>query len=264
MQGRLAAGDYPALLPHFDPRVLQGDGYPVYSQLWADVAQPRELLVSDIDQLIVLAIKPAVRTSRTDPLPLGFGGPFGALCAIPEILMDPATGRKTEFRTWYPTLSDPNSVHLPLGQVEQWRVIAFGTNMVHPLGNPLLHAEAMAQSYASRAVGGRNFWKRFVLVATTGAPCGMCAASFKWSMPRWIVSGDSLSGAVDVGFHEAQSVLESDGAPRASAPIDSWVSELRASGIEVVTHIQSALVENELYRPYTGVVYNSGPDDPTG
>lgn len=254
---------YPALLPGFDPRHLPGDGFPVYPQLWADVPAPAALFAATPEELIELSIRPAERTSRTEPLPGGIGGPFGSLCAIPEQLVAPESGAVVTFRDWYPRLAAPHAVTLAFAAVRQWRVIAFGTNLVHPLGNPLLHAECVAQGYASRAVGGRNFWKRFVLIATTGAPCGMCAASFKWSMPRWVVSGDAIAGAMQVGFHEAQ---PHDCAPSSAsaAHTDSWVEDLRRSGIEVQTGVSSALVEERLYRPYRGVVYNSGPTDPTG
>lgn len=253
--------DYPALAEQFDPRLLPGDGIPVYPQLWADVHSPTGYIVRSAEALVRAAIKPAVRTSRTDPLPGGPGGPFGAACAVPERVLRSTDGSEVSFRTWLAENVQPERLALPFSHVLTWRIVALGTNLVQPLHHPCYHAEIVAQGYAGRAVGGRNFWKRFVLVATTGAPCAMCAASFQWSRPRWIIGGAPVSAAKAAGFHEAYAhekmcePVEAD---------DEWIGKLRSCGIEVIPNVAADDVVEELYRPYLGPIYNSGADDPTG
>ncbi len=77
-------------------------------------------------------------------------------------------------------------------------VIAFGVNLVPSSGNPVLHAETVAISLASRRLaepGG-------VTMFASCEPCIMCLGASHWAEIRRIVSGANKDDAEAVGFSE--------------------------------------------------------------
>jgi len=257
---------YPALNPDFDPSLKQE------TQFWHNVSSPKEAFIHSLDSLMLHAIDAATLSSSLQAVfPNGRrGGPFGVAGAIPwEINLD---GKRQLFRDWYPTLKEPSKVTLDETSVFSWRVVVRAANLVEVLDDYTAHAEGIFARYVGEVCGGRNLWKRFVAIASTGAPCGMCAQAIgAWGCPRIFLSGASIAQAILAGFHEARSELELENirsaSEHSSADDDSWAIAFRAKGIVVRTGLMETEVIEKLYKPYLnsgGTLYNSGPNDPSG
>ena len=73
-----------------------------------------------------------------------------------------------------------------LGEKEQ-RVVAKGHNMTERLSDPTAHAEMIALTGATSAIGGKHLNKCTLYV--TVEPCPMCAAALNWAQVGRIVYG---------------------------------------------------------------------------
>ena len=73
-----------------------------------------------------------------------------------------------------------------LGEKEQ-RVVAKGHNMTERLSDPTAHAEMIALTGATEAIGGKYLNKCTLYV--TVEPCPMCAAALNWAQIGRIVYG---------------------------------------------------------------------------
>ena len=78
---------------------------------------------------------------------------------------------------------------IPIGAVivSGGRIIGKGHNMVERLGDPTAHAEMIAITAATEAVGGKYLTGCTLYV--TVEPCPMCAAALAWSQISRIVYG---------------------------------------------------------------------------
>ena len=80
---------------------------------------------------------------------------------------------------------------VPIGAVVvcRGRVIARGHNMTERLNDPTAHAEMIAVTAASEAVGGK--YLNDCTIYVTVEPCPMCAGALAWSQIGKVVSGAS-------------------------------------------------------------------------
>ena len=80
---------------------------------------------------------------------------------------------------------------VPIGAVIVWngRVIAKGHNMTERLSDPTAHAEMIAITAATEAVGGKYLNECTLYV--TVEPCPMCAGALAWSQIGSVVFGAS-------------------------------------------------------------------------
>ena len=78
---------------------------------------------------------------------------------------------------------------VPIGAVVvcRGRVIARGHNMTERLHDPTAHAEMIALTAATEALGGK--YLRDCTLYVTVEPCPMCAAAMNWSQVTRIVYG---------------------------------------------------------------------------
>ena len=78
---------------------------------------------------------------------------------------------------------------VPIGAVVVWkgRVIAKGHNMTERLADPTAHAEMIAITAATEAVGGKYLNECTLYV--TVEPCPMCAGALAWSQIGEVVYG---------------------------------------------------------------------------
>ena len=82
---------------------------------------------------------------------------------------------------------------VPIGAVIVWngRVIAKGHNMTERLADPTAHAEMIAITAATEAVGGK--YLNDCTLYVTVEPCPMCAGALAWSQIGSVVYGASDS-----------------------------------------------------------------------
>ena len=80
---------------------------------------------------------------------------------------------------------------VPIGAVIVWkdRVIAKGHNMTERLADPTAHAEMIAITAATEAVGGK--YLNDCTLYVTVEPCPMCAGALAWSQIGGVVYGAS-------------------------------------------------------------------------
>lgn len=80
---------------------------------------------------------------------------------------------------------------VPIGAVVIWngRIIAKGHNMTERLSDPTAHAEMIAITAATEAVGGKYLNECTLYV--TVEPCPMCAGALAWSQIGQVVYGAS-------------------------------------------------------------------------
>ena len=78
---------------------------------------------------------------------------------------------------------------VPVGAVVVWkgRVIAKGHNMTERLSDPTAHAEMIAITAATEAIGGKYLNECTLYV--TVEPCPMCAGALAWSQIGCVVYG---------------------------------------------------------------------------
>ncbi len=88
-------------------------------------------------------------------------------------------------------------------EMETGRLVSVGMNLVVPLNNCMLHAEAVALMMAGGRVGSYTLdgEVRHELV-TSCAPCAMCLGAALWSGVRRIVCGATSADAERIGFDE--------------------------------------------------------------
>lgn len=107
-------------------------------------------------------------------------------------------------------LSRQNVVHEsggPFGaavfELETGRLVAVGMNLVVPLSNCMLHAEAVALMMAGRRVESYSLDVGVPHeLVTSCAPCAMCLGAALWSGVRRIVCGARSGDAERIGFDE--------------------------------------------------------------
>ena len=162
--------------------------------------------LADDDERMGLAIELSARNVAA-----GTGGPFGA------IVVDTGDGR----------------------------LLGVGVNRVVPLGNSLLHAEAVAVMGAERRVGSFTLADRSRELHASCAPCAMCLGAIHWSGVVRLVCGATREDAESLGFDEG--------------PVfDESYSYLEQHGVEVVQDIRSEEAA-EVMRTYLdrgGPIYN--------
>ena len=80
---------------------------------------------------------------------------------------------------------------VPVGAVVVWkgRVIAKGHNMTERLSDPTAHAEMIAITAATEAIGGK--YLNDCTLYVTVEPCPMCAGALAWSQIGCVVYGAS-------------------------------------------------------------------------
>ena len=80
---------------------------------------------------------------------------------------------------------------VPIGAIIVWngRIIAKGHNMTERLGDPTAHAEMIAITAATEAVGGK--YLNDCTLYVTVEPCPMCAGALAWSQIGEVVYGAS-------------------------------------------------------------------------
>ena len=80
---------------------------------------------------------------------------------------------------------------VPIGAVVVWngRIVAKGNNMTERLADPTAHAEMIAITAATEAVGGKYLNECTLYV--TVEPCPMCAGALAWSQIGGVVYGAS-------------------------------------------------------------------------
>ena len=80
---------------------------------------------------------------------------------------------------------------VPIGAVVVWkgRVIAKGHNMTERLADPTAHAEMIAITAATEAMGGK--YLNDCTLYVTVEPCPMCAGALAWSQIGKVVYGAS-------------------------------------------------------------------------
>ena len=78
---------------------------------------------------------------------------------------------------------------VPIGAVIVWngRIIAKGHNMTERLGDPTAHAEMIAITAATEAVGGK--YLNDCTLYVTVEPCPMCAGALAWAQIGGVVYG---------------------------------------------------------------------------
>ena len=86
---------------------------------------------------------------------------------------------------------------IPIGAVIvcKGRIIGRGHNMTERLGDPTAHAEMIAITAATEAIGGKYLTDCTLYV--TVEPCAMCASALNWAQIKRVVYGckDSKRGA---------------------------------------------------------------------
>ena len=162
--------------------------------------------LADDEERMGLAIELSARNVAA-----GTGGPFGA------IVVDAGDGR----------------------------LLGVGVNRVVPLGNSLLHAEAVAVMGAERRIGSFTLADRSRELHASCAPCAMCLGAIHWSGVTRLVCGATREDAESLGFDEG--------------PVfDESYSYLEQHGVEVVHGIRSDEAA-EVMRTYLdrgGPIYN--------
>jgi tRNA(Arg) A34 adenosine deaminase TadA len=120
------------------------------------------------------------------------------------------------------------------------RVLAVGVNSVLVANDPTAHAEVVVIRKA--AAVRRGPFLRDCTLATTCAPCVMCAGAIHWSGIRRVIAGARTVDAEAVGFVEGPIGFDA-------------VAFLRARGVEYVADVQRDEAIAVL-RAYRGPVYN--------
>ena len=85
----------------------------------------------------------------------------------------------------------PAEDEVPIGAVIVWngRIVAKGHNMTEKLADPTAHAEMIAITAATEAVGGK--YLNDCTLYVTVEPCPMCAEALAWSQIGCVVYGAS-------------------------------------------------------------------------
>jgi tRNA(Arg) A34 adenosine deaminase TadA len=126
------------------------------------------------------------------------------------------------------------------------RLIAAGVNLVVASSMAMAHAEMVAITMASLAIGSHDLAQagETQLVAST-EPCAMCLGAVGWSGVTSLMCGARDEDARAVGFDEG---------PKPS----HWIADLESSGISVTTDVlrgEAARVLVE-YAESGGIIYN--------
>lgn len=131
-------------------------------------------------------------------------------------------------------------------EVETGRLVAVGMNLVVPLNNCMLHAEAVALMMAGCRVESYSLDTGVPHeLVTSCAPCSMCLGAALWSGVRRIVCGATSADAERIGFDEG--------------PVFPASHEyLTDRGIEIHHHVLRAEARAvlDLYASRSGRIYN--------
>ena len=124
-------------------------------------------------------------------------------------------------------------------------LVGVGVNRVMPLGNSMLHAEAVAVMGAERRVGSFSLADSPRELYASCAPCAMCLGAIHWSGVVRLVCGATREDAESLGFDEGPVFEES-------------YSYLERHGIEVVHGIrrEEAAQVMQTYLDRGGPIYN--------
>jgi tRNA(Arg) A34 adenosine deaminase TadA len=137
----------------------------------------------------------------------------------------------------------------PFGSIvvdaEDGALIGVGVNRVMPLGNSMLHAEAVAVMGAERRVGSFTLADRPRELYASCAPCAMCLGAIHWSGVVRLVCGATREDAESLGFDEGPVFEES-------------YRYLERQGIEVVHGLrrEEAAEVMQTYLDRGGSIYN--------
>ncbi len=132
---------------------------------------------------------------------------------------------------------------------ESGSLVSVGVNLVIPSLCSLAHAEMVAIAVAQQRLGtydlGGSGLPRHELV-TSCEPCAMCFGAIPWSGIRRVACGATDEDARAIDFDEG---------PK----LKSWVRELEARGISVVTELCRDEARSVLQRYHArgGQIYNS-------
>ncbi len=89
------------------------------------------------------------------------------------------------------------------------RLLGVGVNRVVPLGNSMLHAEAIAVMGAEQRVGSFSLAGQARELYSSCAPCAMCLGAIHWSGVARLVCGATRADAQALGFDEGPVFAES-------------------------------------------------------
>ena len=124
-------------------------------------------------------------------------------------------------------------VEVPIGAVIVWngRIIAKGHNMTERLSDPTAHAEMIAITAATEAVGGK--YLNDCTLYVTVEPCPMCAGALAWSQIGAVVYGaaDPKRGFSRFSpslMHPKTTVVSGVLADECSAPVTDFFRDKRA------------------------------------
>lgn len=135
-------------------------------------------------------------------------------------------------------------------EIDTWRIVGLGVNLVEPSNCSILHAEMVAIAMAQQTVGSYDLAAGGGVrheLATSTEPCAMCLGAIPWSGVRRVLCGARGEDACEIGFDEG------------AKPPD-WVGELNRRGIEVARDVlrDEARAVLKRYAQTGGTIYNAG------
>jgi tRNA(Arg) A34 adenosine deaminase TadA len=124
-------------------------------------------------------------------------------------------------------------------------VLGVGVNRVEPTSTCVAHAEVLALSLATQAVGSFTLDGLGAVLVSTTEPCAMCLGALVWAGVHRVVCAAAEPDARAVGFDEGDKP-------------DDWVEALHRRGIEVVLGVERARAASAMrrYVDLGGTVYN--------
>ena len=150
-------------------------------------------------------------------------------------------------------LNVANETGGPFGAVifdmETYRMIAPGVNLVVANNNSVAHAEMVAIMLAQQMIGHFDLssvgTSSYELVTST-EPCAMCLGAIPWSGVRRVVCGARDQDARNIGFDEGHKPF-------------NWERTLKLRGIDVISDIlrNEASAALQHYHEVGGEIYNS-------
>ncbi|HEU5082375.1 MAG TPA: deaminase [Acidimicrobiales bacterium] len=124
-------------------------------------------------------------------------------------------------------------------------VLGVGVNRVEPTATCVAHAEVLALSTATQAVGSFSLDGLEAVLVCSAEPCAMCLGAVVWAGVHRLVCAATEADARAVGFDEGDKP-------------DDWTEALRHRGIEVVLGVGRARAAASMrrYVELGGTVYN--------
>jgi tRNA(Arg) A34 adenosine deaminase TadA len=224
---------------------------------WENIATDQ--CVNSSSEMIDLALRASAANLTTENSDKK-GGPFGAAVFVPKtVLINDKAVSFSEIKI------NNAQESFTFNDVKQWALFSLGSNLVLDVGRCELHAEVVAGQFAAQrlidmgADHTYDFWKHWLVVACTSAPCDMCLNYFTWCSPRAVIAGTTIYDTMSIlSFHEGRVPGEKIAAP--ISPLDEpWAKKLQARGIHVEAGVARQKVIDQLFNRYSGPIYNSGP-----